>query len=123
MKPNNESLDIESSQGTGHGAPCSVSAGAVENIIEEVEELLEELVDLEDCACRGHKPPRAKQYRIRIDGEKYFVSAGRMTGRELLTLAGKSPAEKFMVVEKVRGQKPHRIGLDEYADFTKLGVE
>lgn len=123
MKLNNELTDIEPSEKAGHGMPCSASAETVANILEEVEELLEELVDLEDCACLGQKPPRAKRYRIRIDGEKYVVSVERMTGRELLILAGKTPAEKFMVVEKVRSQKPRRIGLDEYADFTKMGVE
>jgi hypothetical protein len=95
----------------------------VERTLEEVEELLEELVDLEECAIHGHKPPKAKHYRIRIDGEKYVVSVASMTGRELLELAGKTPVEKFMIVEKVRGEKPRRIGLDERVDFTKHGVE
>ena len=95
----------------------------IERTLEEVEELLEELVDLEECAIHGHKPPRAKHYRIRIDGEKYVVSVASMTGHELLELAGKTPVEKFMIVEKVRGEKPRRIGLDERVDFTKHGVE
>ena len=41
-----------------------------EHILEEIEEL----VDLEECACKGQKPPKAKNYRIRIDGEKFTVS-------------------------------------------------
>ena len=85
---------------------------ALDRTLEEVEVLLEELVDLEECAARGHKPPKAKRYRIRIDGEKYVVSVASMTGRELLELAGKKPPEKFMIVEKVRGEKPRRIGLE-----------
>jgi|APDOM4702015073_1054812.scaffolds.fasta_scaffold257990_1 hypothetical protein len=94
----------------------------VEHLLEDIEEVLEELVDLEDCACRGQKPPKAKNYRIRIDGEKYTVSVRSMTGRELLQLAGKDP-QKFMIVEKDRGEKPRRIALDERVDFTKPGIE
>lgn len=95
----------------------------VERLLEDIEELLEELVDLEECACRGQKPPKAKKYRIRIDGEKYTVSVRSMTGRELLQLTGKQPPEKFMIVEKIHGEKPRRIGLDERVDFTKRGIE
>lgn len=96
---------------------------AVEQVLEELEEVLEELVDLEECAAKGHKPPKGKHYRIRIDGQKYVVNVPSMTGRQLLELAGKTPPEKFMIVEKVRGEKPRRIGLDEDVDFTKPGVE
>ena len=95
----------------------------LEHVIEDIEELLEDLVDLEEYAHQSRKPPRAKQYRIRIDGQKYTVSAHGMTGRELLVLAGKQPVDAFMIVEKVHGEKPRRIGLDEYISFTKPGIE
>jgi hypothetical protein len=111
---------------TGHSAPESghlIQSTSVEQVLEEIEEVLEELVDLEECASNNRKPPKAKRYRIRIDGEKYVVSVPSMTGRELLELAGKLPPDKFMIVEKVRGQKPQRIGLDESVDFRKHGVE
>ena len=108
---NNETVHLE------HG-----HQGA-EQLLEEIEELLEELVDLEECAAKGQKPPKARKYRIRIDGEKYTVSMASMTGRELLQLAGKVPPEKYMIVEKIHGEKPRRIGLDERVDFTKPGIE
>lgn len=94
-----------------------------EHLLEDIEELLEELVDLEECARRGHRPPKAKKYRIRIDGEKYTVSVGSMTGRELLELASKNPPESYMIVEKIHSEKPRRIQLDERVDFRKPGVE
>jgi hypothetical protein len=64
--------DIEQTRGhvAGHENPPVASANAVEQVLEEIEEVLEELVDLEECACKGHKPPKAKRYRIRIDGQK-----------------------------------------------------
>jgi hypothetical protein len=111
---------------TGHSAHEPghlIQSTSVEQVLEEIVEVFEELVDLEECACSDRKPPKAKHYRIRIDGEKYVVSVPSMMGRELLELAGKQPPDKFMIVEKVRGQKPRRIGLDERVDFTKHGVE
>jgi hypothetical protein len=117
--------DIEQSgsQRAGHEKLPVAAANALEQVIEEIEEVLEELVDLEEYASKGDKPPKAKRYRIRIDGQKYIVNVPSMTGRQLLELAGKTPPEKFMIVEKVRGEKPRRIGLDEEVDFTKRGVE
>jgi|SRR5579883_1043529 len=117
--------DIEKMRGHAGGEQTSPVAGigAVERVLEEIEEVLEELVDLEECAIKDHKPPKAKHYRIRIDGLKYTVDVPSMTGRQLLELAGKTPVDQFMIVEKVRGEKPRRIGLDERVDFTKHGVE
>jgi Multiubiquitin len=94
-----------------------------EHILEELEQAVEELIDLEEYALKGHKPPRAKHYRIRIDGDKFTVDVPSMTGRQLLELAGKIPVEKFMIAEKIHGAKPRRIGLDERVEFTRHGIE
>lgn len=82
-----------------------------------------EIVDLEECAKHDRKPPKAKRYRIRINKKKFVVEVPQMTGRQLLNLAGKTPPERFKIHEKVRGGRPVEIGLNEYADFTKRGVE
>jgi Multiubiquitin len=92
-------------------------------LLEEVKELLEEIVDLEECALANRQPPRARRYRIRIDKQKYEVEAPAMTGRELLTLAGKLPITNYMISQKFRGGQAKKIGLDEKADFTTPGVE
>lgn len=112
--------DIEQSK--GHKTRPVAGINTVEQVLEQIEEI-EELVDLEECAIKGQKPPKARQYRIRIDGQKYIVDVPSMNGRQLLELAGKTPPDQFMIVEKVRGEKPRRIGLDERVDFTKHGVE
>ena len=119
----NKELALTETGNSAHDSSRLIQSTSVEHAFEEIEEVLEELVDLEECANNGRRPPKAKRYRIRIDGEKYVVSVPSMTGRELLELAGKQPPDKFMVVEKVCGQKPRRIGLDERVDFTKHGVE
>ena len=88
-----------------------------------LDELVDEIVDLEECAQANRMPPRARRYRIRIDKKKYDVEASGLTGRELLTLAGKLPPTSYMVTQKLRGGQTRKIELDERADFTTPGVE
>ena len=66
---------------------------------------VEELIDLEEHAKRGHKPPRARRYRIRIDREYYIVDVPKMTGRQLLLLAGKNPPERYEIMQKFHGRQ------------------
>lgn len=91
--------------------------------IAEENSIVDEIIDLEEYAKAGKKPPRAKQYRIRIDKKHHVVDLPAMTGRELLNLAGKKPASDYVIFQHVRGQNPQKIGLDEKADFTTPGVE
>lgn len=84
---------------------------------------IDDIIDLEEYAKSGRKPPRARRYRIRIDKEHYTVEVTAMTGRELLTLAGKTPVTGYMISQKMRGGEARKISLDEKADFTTPGVE
>jgi hypothetical protein len=87
------------------------------------ETVLEDIVDLEEYAKRGERPPLAKGYRIRINGDPYVVNSPTVTGREILTLAGLLPAEDYTLRIKSVGDKPHKVGLDEKVDLRKPGVE
>lgn len=69
------------------------------------------------------KPPKAKKYVIRIDKVKYTVEVPSMTGRQILTLAEKTPPEQYKLTEKMHGGAAKTIGLDETVDFTEAGVE
>lgn len=82
-----------------------------------------EIIDLEEYAKSGRNPPKAKKYRIRIDKEKFVVNVPAMTGRELLNLAGKTPATEYLIFQKFHNGDSKKIGLDEKADFTTPGVE
>lgn len=84
----------------------------------EVEE-----ADLEQLAKAGKPVPRARRYRIRVDDRHYTVDVAEMTGREILTLAGKVPPEAFILTQKVRGGKLATIGLDERVNFRTPGIE
>ena len=82
-----------------------------------------DVVDIEEYAKKGEKPPKAKRYQIRIDNQKYTVEVRSMTGRELLTLAGKTPATSYMISQKMHGGEAREIDLDEKIDFTAPPVE
>ncbi len=101
-------------------------AAKVEKTLEKIEELVEELleeVDLEQHAKAGKKPPKAKRYRIRVDDRYFVVAQHSMTGKEILVLAGKTPAENFILTEKSKGGGLHTVELEEVEQFTKHGVE
>jgi hypothetical protein len=83
----------------------------------------DEIIDIEEYAKAGLKPPKARRYQIRIDKQKLVVEVPAMTGRELLNLAGKTPATNFMISQKMSGGEARKIGYDEKADFTAPGIE
>jgi len=97
----------------------------IEEVIEELIEIAEllELVDIEEHGKAGKTVPKAKSYRIRIDKGYYIVNSPTLTGRELLALAGKAPADQWMLHQKLKGGKTERIGLDDVVDFTAPGIE
>jgi Multiubiquitin len=88
-----------------------------------VEEVLDEIVDLEEYAKLGKRPPLSKGYRIRVNGEAFVVHEPTPTGRAILTLAGLLPAENYTLREKLAGQKPQKVGLDQKVDLRRPGVE
>lgn len=82
-----------------------------------------EIVDLEAYSKEGKPVPKEKTYRIKIDRQEYVVEKECMTGRELLTLAGKNPPERYQLNMKVKGGKVETVGLNETVCFTKPGLE
>ena len=68
-----------------------------------------------------HGPKR--EYKIQIDKDFFEPPTSRMTGRELLELAGKKPAERYAIYLKVKGGQPQRIDLDQKIDLGQPGVE
>ncbi len=102
-----------SNRGVAEAAPATGGRG----------ETSDEIVDVEEYAQANRPVPRARRYRIRIDKKKYDVEVSGMTGRELLTLAGKLPPDNYMITQKLRGGQTKRIELGERADFTTPGLE
>jgi hypothetical protein len=88
-----------------------------------VEEVLDEIVDLEEYAKLGKRPPLSIGYRILVNGEPFVVNEPEPTGRAILTLAGLLPAENYTLRVKMAGEKPHKVGLNEKVDLRRPGVE
>ncbi len=88
-----------------------------------VEKVLDDIIDLEEYAKRGERPPLSKGYRIRVNGEAYVIHDPMPAGREILTLAGLIPPENYTLRVKMAGEKPHKVDLDEKVDLRRPGVE
>ena len=87
-------------------------------------EIIVEIIDIEEHSKKhGGKPPKARRYIIRVDQKKYTVEVSKMTGREILTLAGKVPPERYLLNQKFRHGQVIPIGLDQEVDFCAEGVE
>jgi len=83
-------------------------------------------IEIEAFAQKGNgkeRPPKAKKYIIRVDKTKFTVEVASMTGREILTLAGKTPPEQYKLTMKLHGGEGRTIGLDDVVDFREPGVE
>jgi hypothetical protein len=88
-----------------------------------VEEVLEEIVDLEEYARLGKKPPLSRGYRFKVNGEPFVIHEPQPTGREILTVAGLLPAENYTLRVKFSGEKPRKVELDERVDLRHPGIE
>jgi hypothetical protein len=87
----------------------------------EVEEV--EIEEHTKSSNGAERPPKARNYIIRVDKTKFTVQVTAMTGREILSLAGRTPAEQYKLTQKMHGGSAKTIGLDESVDFTEPGVE
>ncbi len=88
-----------------------------------VEAVLDDIIDLEEYAKLGKRPPLARGYRLKINGDPYVVHDPLPTGREILTLGGLIPVENYTLRVKLAGEKPQKVGLDEKVDLRRPGVE
>ena len=98
----------------GHEGPIREGEG--------VEVILVEVVDIEEFAKRGEKPPRARQYRFRIDDHYYTTPKAELTGREILVFAGKTP-EQYYLRQRLRHGKVESVAPDQKVDLREHGVE
>lgn len=81
-----------------------------------------EIVEIEELARAGKEVPDGKRYRIRIDKEKHVVEKAKMTGREILHLAGKTSEEYHLYLHS-RGGQSKIIQADDVVDLRAPGVE
>jgi hypothetical protein len=102
-----------------HGHACGIPAN--DACVETVEVI--EIVEIEIYGRDNRPPPPAKSYKVKIDHEHYVFHQRRVTGRELLVKAGKTPPDHYEIEKRVHGGKYIPVGLDEHVDLGEPGIE
>lgn len=87
------------------------------------EEILDEIVDLEEYAAQGKRPPRCRGYRIRVNRDRYEIFEPNPMRETILETAGLTPVDQWTLRLKMQGGKPEVIEPGERIDLTKPGVE
>lgn len=87
------------------------------------EKVVDEIIDLDEYAKTGKRPPLAKGYRVKINNNPFVVHEPMPTGREILTIANLVPPENYTLRVKLAGEKPRKVKLDETVDLRHPGVE
>jgi hypothetical protein len=83
----------------------------------------DDVIDIEELAKAGKPVPRGTRYRIRVDKTVIVVDGPTITGKEILTKAGRVPPEKYQLDEKLSGGSVKRIALGDVVDLTSPGIE
>lgn len=83
---------------------------------------MKEVVDIEEYAKSGKAIPKNMIYKFKVDRTHYETEQEYLTGKEILTLAGKNPYNRFQLNQKYRGSVK-KIEYDEKVDFTTPGIE
>jgi hypothetical protein len=89
---------------------------------EREEEILVEIIDLEEFALAKKRACKAKNYRIKIDKEKFTVEKHSMTGKEILALVGKTPDKTYLYMKFADGRR-EPIQPDQVVEFHRCEVE
>lgn len=70
-----------------------------------------------------HKPGPENKYHILVDRDNIKVDKECLTGREILTLAKKSPVEGYQLNVKRKGGKVAKLGYDDTICLSEPGIE
>ena len=68
------------------------------------------------------KDKKPEVFKFQIDKDHYETANSTPTARELLTIAGKLPVERFAIYSKGKGQ-PRRLALDERVNLAEPGSD
>ncbi len=80
-------------------------------------------IDIEEYSKSNKKVPYGCRYKVKIDRDKYVINQQTITGKELLQLAGKTPYNRWMLNQRLKGGAIKQIGYDDVVDLTSLGIE
>lgn len=83
---------------------------------------VEGIIDIEEYAKAGRPVPKGKQYRIRVDKERFEVEHPAITGQAILALVHKTP-QAHKLYQHIRGGQTRIVQPGETVDLTAPGVE
>lgn len=78
---------------------------------------------IENPAAEVSKGPKPATYKIKVDKLDLETGNPTVTGRELLTLAGKTPPERYQLHQRTKGGRLEEVTLDGTVDLREPGVE
>jgi hypothetical protein len=81
------------------------------------------VIDIALYSHEGKPVPRGHHYKIMVDQKSYIVKQESLTGREILTLAGKNPPERYQLNQRFKEGKVQRVNYDQEVNFTAPGIE
>jgi hypothetical protein len=94
-----------------------------EVVIEEENGEVLELIEIEVYAATRKRKPKARRYAFRVGKTRIEVEDPIITGRRILELAGKVPAEKYILRQVEHGGVLKLIELNDKVDLRAPGVE
>ena len=95
----------------------------IQGLVEETEEEILELLEIEAHAASGKRKPKARKYAFRVGKTRIEVQEPVITGRKILELAGKIPAEKYTLRQVEHGGVLKLIELQDEVDLRAPGIE
>jgi hypothetical protein len=82
-----------------------------------------EVVDVENFTSLDKKPPKGKNYKVKIGEDKYTFDQECVTGKKLLEKSGHIPVECYSLYQKLKGCDFEKISANEKIDLSKPGIE
>ncbi|MBB5036758.1 multiubiquitin domain-containing protein [Prosthecobacter dejongeii] len=101
-------------------SPTDIAIGSNETVLFTDGPVFVSCVEIEKH-CGQECPPPARRYIIRVDEKRIVVDAPKVTGRDILVLAGLNP-DLTMLNQKI-GKRFEPVGLEKVVDLTACGVE
>lgn len=80
-------------------------------------------IDIAEYNKAGKEIPKSHKYKLKVNQKEYATDMESLTGREILQIAGKEPAESFLLNHVLHGGQSKPVGYDEKIDLTEPGIE
>ena len=71
----------------------------------------------------GAAAPHSHGYRVLVDRQQLVFEESVATGRQILERAGKTPPERWLLYQRLKGNQRRKVGLDETVDLSAPAVE